>query len=156
LLVAGAPLRRGDVQMVRQLQVPVAARDLNRGETLDAEDISWATMNDIDLAPGVLMDEASIIGRKTKHPIRAGQTMRPFDIARPVAVERGRLVTIQWSTALMNLTVQGIAQESGGVGDVIRVTNAKSKTSLMAEVVDSQTVRVTTGPEPASRETAAR
>ena len=142
-LSAGAPLRRGDVQMVRQVQVPVAARDLNRGELLDAKDITWVTMNDSTVVANVLTDEADIIGRQTKHPIRAGQTLRGFDILRPVAVERGKLVTILWSTPLMNLTVQGLAQESGGVGDVIRIVNTKSKTSVMAEVVDTQTVRIT-------------
>jgi len=149
-LAAGAPMRRGDVQMVRQVQVPVVARDINRGETIDAKDITYVSMNDTDVVANVLMDEEAIVGRLTKHPIRAGQTLRGFDIFRPTAVERGKLVTIVWSTAAMNLTAQGLAQQPGGIGDVIRVTNSKSKTSVLAEVIDAQTVRV------ASQEAASR
>jgi flagella basal body P-ring formation protein FlgA len=115
-------MRRGDVQMIRQVQVPVAARDINRGETIDAKDITYVSMNDIDVVTNVIMDEDAIVGRLTKHPIRAGQTLRGFDIFRPTAVERGKLVTIVWSTAAMNLTAQGLAQQPGGIGDVIRVT----------------------------------
>jgi len=143
LLTAGAPVRRGDVQLIRQVEVPVAARDFNRGEMLDESSITWVTMNDTDVVANAIMDEAAIVGRQTKHPIRAGQPLRRFDIVRPIAVERGKLVTILWSTAAMNLTVQGKALETGGVGDVIRVSNTKSKTAVMAEVVDATTVRIT-------------
>ena len=144
MITAGTPLRRGDVQMVRQIQVPVAGRDLNRGEVLDAQDINWVTMNDSDVVANTITEEADLIGRATKHPVRAGAALRTFDIARPVAVERGKLVTIVWTTASMNLTAQGQATEPGGVGDVIRVLNTKSKTAVTAEIIDAQTVRIST------------
>lgn len=142
MITAGTPLRRGDVQMVRQVQVPVAGRDLLRGEILDAQDITWVSMNDGEVVANTITQEADLIGRATKHPIRAGAALRIFDIARPVAVERGKLVTILWSAPSMNLTAQGQATESGGVGDVIRVINTKSKTAVTAEIIDAQTVRI--------------
>lgn len=147
---AGAPMRRGDVQMIHEVQVPVASRDLNRGEVLDSQDISWISMNDSEVAANTIVEESELMGRATKHPIRAGSTMRTYDIARPVAVERSQLVTILWSTPAMNLTAQGKAMETGGVGDVIRVINTKSKTALLAEILDDHTVRI------ASQQTASR
>jgi len=143
MLTAGVPVRRGDVQMVRQVEVPVAARDLNRGEILDENSITYVTMNDTDIVTNTITDGDAIIGRQAKHPIRAGQALRGFDIVRPIAIERGKLVTILWSTSMMNLTVQGKALETGGVGDVIRIANTKSKTTVMAEVIDATTVRIT-------------
>lgn len=101
-------------------------------------------MNDTDVVPNVIMEEDMLLGRQTKHPIRAGQTVRTFDILRPITIQRGKLVTILWSAPLMNLTVQGVSMEPGGIGDVIRVSNTKSKTIVMAEIVDAQTVRITT------------
>jgi flagella basal body P-ring formation protein FlgA len=151
LLTAGTPLRRGDVQMIRQIQVPVASRDLPRGQVLDKSDITWVSMEDSDVVANTVTEESELLGRATKHPIRAGASMRTYDIARPVAVERGKLVTILWSTASMNLTAQGQALETGGVGDVIRVNNTKSKTTLTVEVIDAQTVRITTPQQTASR-----
>ncbi|MBY0511893.1 MAG: flagellar basal body P-ring formation chaperone FlgA [Rhodospirillaceae bacterium] len=148
---AGTPMRRGDIQMVRQVQVPVAARDLTRGEVLDSQDITWVTMDDGDIVSNTITDEADLMGRATKHPIRAGQPLRTYDIARPVAVARGKLVTILWSSAAINLTAQGLAMEAGGVGDVIRVTNTKSKTIVTVEVIDATTVRVASQPQTASR-----
>jgi flagella basal body P-ring formation protein FlgA len=142
LIPAGAPLRHSDVQLVRKIHVPVAIRDLARGATLTAADLTTISMNDADVAPNVLTDTSEIVGRATKHGMRAGQMMHSFDIARPTAVERGRPITIVYAVKAMNLTVQGVAQESGGVGDVIRVTNSKSNQTFAAEVVDAHTVRV--------------
>jgi flagella basal body P-ring formation protein FlgA len=151
MISAGAPMRRGDIQMVRQVEVPVAARDLTRGEILDSEDLTWVTMDDGDVVSNTITDEADLMGRATKHPIRAGQALRKHDIARPVAVARGKLVTILWSTSAINLTAQGLAMEAGGVGDVIRVTNTKSKTVVTVEVIDATTVRVAAPQQTAAR-----
>lgn len=142
MLVAGAPVRRGDVELVRQVQVPVAARDLDRGETLGDEDISWVSMSQGDVASNAISEEDALVGLQAKHNIRAGQTLRKFDVKRPIAVPRGKLVTILWSARAMNLTVQGQALEAGGVGEIIKVANTKSKTTVMAEVIDAATVRI--------------
>ncbi len=149
LLIAGTPVRRGDVQLIRRVPVAVAARDLGRGDVLGIDDISWVNMNDNEVAPYTLTQEGDIVGRAAKYPIRAGQTLRKFDIDRPLAVERGKLVTMLYSAKMINLTVQGQSMEAGGVGDVIRVTNTKSRTIVTAEIVDSNTVRVV--PQTASR-----
>ncbi len=150
MLPAGAPVRRGDVALVRQVRVPVAARDLGRGEVLTAADLTTVTMTDAEVNGNVITDLNDIVGRAAKHAMRAGQVMHGFDIARPVAVERGRIVTIIYTVPLINLTAQGIAQEQGGVGDAIRVTNNKSNTTVIAEVVDAHTVRITAARQTAS------
>ena len=144
LLPAGAPVRRGDVALVRQVHVPVAARDLNRGDVLTAADLNTITLTDAEVGANVITDVSDIVGRAAKHAMRTGQMMHPFDIARPVAVERGKMVTILYAVPLISLTAQGIAQEQGGVGDVVRVTNSKSNATVLAEVIDARTVRITT------------
>jgi flagella basal body P-ring formation protein FlgA len=117
---------------------------------LQASDLSTISMNDGDIVANLLTDASEIVGRATKHAMRAGQMLHNFDIARPTAVERGHLVTIVYAMPMMNLTVQGVAQESGGVGDVIRVANSKTNQSFVAEVLDARTVRVVAAPQTAS------
>ena len=130
--------------LVRQVHVPVAARDLNRGDVLTAADLNTITLTDAEVGANVITDVSDIVGRAAKHAMRTGQMMHPFDIARPVAVERGKMVTILYAVPLISLTAQGIAQEQGGVGDVVRVTNSKSNATVLAEVIDARTVRITT------------
>ena len=47
-----------------------------------------------------------------------------------------------YATSTMKLTVQGEAMEDGGLSQAIRVSNAKSKSTVIAEVLDANTVRV--------------
>lgn len=141
-LVGGEPIRRADVALVRRIDVPVAARDLPRGTTLTRDDFTWVMMNEGEVAGEIARDDDEIVGQMTRYGLRAGQPMRKHAFAKAVAVDRGQLVTIQWSAPGMNLTAQGHAKDKGGVGDVIRVTNTKSSAIVMAEIIDSRTVQI--------------
>lgn len=141
-LTAGLPIRRADVRLVRQIEVPIAARDLSRGTILTESDFTWVVMNESEVAGEVVGAEEDIVGMITRHSVRAGQPMRKHSVAKPIAVERGQLVTVVWSAPGMNLTAQARVRENGGVGDVVRVINSKSNQVMLAEVIDARTVRV--------------
>jgi flagella basal body P-ring formation protein FlgA len=150
-LAANTPVRRADVAVMRQVEVPVAARDVPRGTTLTEDDITFMTMDEADLVGNVAMDLESIVGQITRLALRSGQPVRTHAIAKAVAVERGQLVTVLWSVTSINLTAQGHAMEKGAVGDLIRVTNTKSNQTVLAEILDSRTVRVAAPQQTSSR-----
>lgn len=150
-LSAGAPIRRADVAFIRQVEVPVATRDLPRGERVAEGDITWVTVNASEAANGVATNEEEIVGQTTRYLVRAGQQFRLNAVAKDVAVKRGQTVTVLWSVQTINLTALGNAQEKGGVGDVIRVTNTKSNQTVLAEIIDSRTVRVAAPDQISSR-----
>ena len=151
VLVAEAPIRRSDVQIVKEIRVPVLVRDLPRGATVTESDLNWLTMNESDVPAQTLLDAGEIVGRLTKRTINAGQGLHVYDITRPVAVARGKSVTILFTTPMIKLTAQGQATENGGVGDIIRVLNTKSNVTVTAEVVDAHTVRIATPQQVAAR-----
>lgn len=150
-LAASTPIRRADVAFVRRIEVPVAARDIPRGTTVTEADITWLAIDEADLGPNIVTDEAKIVGQMTRLTLRSGQPVREHAIAKPVAVERGQAVTVLWSVTSINLTAQGQAMEKGGVGDVIRVINTKSSQTMLAEIIDSRTVRVAAPDQVSSR-----
>ncbi len=143
-LAAGQPIRRADVQIVRRVEVPVAARDLGRGTTLTEDDVTWVMMNEAQAVGEYSTDEAEILGQTTRHSVRAGQLLRKHTLAKDVVVARGQTITVTWSAASMNLTATATAMEKGAVGDVIRVMNAKSRQAMLVEVIDSRNARVAT------------
>jgi flagella basal body P-ring formation protein FlgA len=149
-LAANTPIRRNDVAVMRQIEVPVAARDVPRGTTLTEDDITFMNMDEADLVGNIATDLDTIVGQVTRLTLRSGQPVRTHAIAKAVAVERGQSVTMVWSVASINLTAQGNAMEKGAVGDVIRVTNAKSKETMLAEIIDNRTVRIA-APQQTSR-----
>jgi flagella basal body P-ring formation protein FlgA len=151
-LAAGTPVRRADVVTVRQVEVPVMARDVARGAELSADDITWVTMNEGDVVGDVLTDEGAIVGLTARQMLRAGQPLRKYSLTKPIAVERNKMVTVMWTVQSINLTAQAKTMERGAVGDVIRVTNAKSNQTVLAEIIDSRTVRVAAPDQVSSRQ----
>lgn len=143
-LAAGAPIRRADVTYVRQVEVPVPAHDIVRGATVTEDDITWKMVDETDLTGDIAMVVDEVVGQVARLTLRAGQPMRRHSIAKAIAVERGQVVIVLWSAGGMSLTAQGVATEKGAVGDVIRVTNTKSNQKVLAEIIDSRTVRIAT------------
>lgn len=141
-LAAGIPISANDVVLVRKITVPALAHNIERGKVLTAADLTTTTITEAQLTNNVLADDDAIVGRIAQQDLRAGQMIHGFNIARPIAIERGKVVTIVYAMPMMNLTAQGIARDQGGIGDAIRVTNSKSNTVVTAEVIDSNTVRI--------------
>ncbi|MDX2145623.1 MAG: flagellar basal body P-ring formation chaperone FlgA [Rhodospirillaceae bacterium] len=140
---AGAPVRRGDIQTLNRVEIPVAARDIRRGTPIEADDLDWIEVNETDIASNVVRTEGELVGMIATQSVRAGQTFRPLSVARAVLIPKGKAVTVIYTTKIMTLTAKGQALEDGGAGQMIRVANNKSKTVVFAEVVDAETVRVT-------------
>jgi len=144
LLAANAPIRRSDVISSLQIKMAVASRDLPRGTPVNDGSISWVETTQDAVGPATITDESATEGRVTRHPVRAGQPLRAIDLTKPVIIPKNKLVTIIYASKVLTLTVRGKAMEDGAAQETIRVANANSKSIVLAEVVDENTVRVDT------------
>jgi flagella basal body P-ring formation protein FlgA len=57
------------------------------------------------------------------------------DLQMPVLVAKGKLVTLTLKNRHMLITAQGRALENGAKGDVIRVTNTRSRQTVQGVVI---------------------
>jgi flagella basal body P-ring formation protein FlgA len=91
-----------------------------------------------------------------RRPVSAGQPLAAGDLQRPALVQRRGNVQIVLESAGLLLTAQGVAMETGGAGDQVRVLNPVSHAVMLAEVIGPGRVRVAPGsvPLPASAQTA--
>lgn len=96
-------------------QVPLAARDLQRGVVLAAEDI----------APVAAADPATPAERRvgwvTRRVIAAGEPLRHPAVAPPEAVRSGEPVDVVWRQGGLELRAKGTATRSATVGERISV-----------------------------------
>jgi flagellar basal body P-ring formation protein FlgA len=143
VVVAGAAIRDNDIATLTMIDLPIAARDVPRGKALSAEDLNWKRIPEIDVVGAVVRNEEDLVGRVANNHIRAGQPFRTVNVMLPVAMPKGKAVTLIFNNKLMNLTARGKALEDGAIGQVIRVTNIKSNQTVMAEVINENMVRVT-------------
>jgi flagella basal body P-ring formation protein FlgA len=120
--------------------VLAAARGLSRGQVLTAEDV---VTKETTLRPGERAGFESpieVIGRRVLRPIALGEVLKPSDVDRPVVVSRGCEVNVVIDGDGFRLSDKAVAKDDGGLGEVIRVENARSRMVYRARVVSSDTV----------------
>ena len=131
--------RRGSVRVTGALveiaEVAVLSRTVNRGETVQASDLTIERRVRDSLPQDVQGDAVDLAGRVARRTLSTGSLIRTGDLARPEIVGRGDVVTIVYEVPGMVLTLRGRANEAGAQGDLIAVTNPQSKRVLQAQVV---------------------
>jgi flagella basal body P-ring formation protein FlgA len=123
---------QGQARVLRN--VPVAKRHLAFGQTLLAEDLKIAE-RDVTFAfdEPASMDE--IQGQLIKRTLPAGHVIWQGSVQKPRAVRRGQPVRVILKEEGWSLSLQGVAQEAGRIGEDITVRNPKSNKLLSGRVV---------------------
>ncbi len=134
----------GTLEEVRE--VPVFSRSILPGEEITEKDINWISYPANRLTNRTVLSSNQLVGMTVRRPIRADKLVNSNDVTPPVAVEKGSAVTMLVRSNLMILTATGRALENGGVGDTIRVINAKSRLTVDAKILSAGQVEIISAP----------
>lgn len=126
------------------VEVPVLVQRARRGELIRARDLSTVTLRRNAIARDAILDPAEIVGLTPKRYLREGVPLRPGDLAPPLLVRKGSLVTVTLRTARLVITARARAIDSGARGDVVRVINQRSKSTIEGVVAGPGLVTVHT------------
>jgi flagella basal body P-ring formation protein FlgA len=133
--------------IVDLVEVTVAGRALERGQTVKAGDFLIERRPRDVLAHDAAHDGAALDGRVLRRAVAAGTIVRPADLIRPEIVARGDIVTASYEGRGIALSLQVKANDGGALGDTVAVTNPHSKKVLQAVVTGPGRVAVG-GPAP--------
>ena len=103
------------------MDVPVLSQPIERGHVVREEDLSWIRVPINRLGAQMISDPSELVGKSAKRPLRSGQPLRLSDLRRPIAINKGALVTMTFNVPGMQLTDTGRATEQGAIGDTIAV-----------------------------------
>jgi len=124
-----------------EVSFPVLTRPIARGEIITEDDIAY-----IETAvshPGAFVHDANaLIGMEARRPLRAQAPLRASDIAAPVLINKGAVITLTYAIEGMRLSHQGVALSGGGKGEIISVRNIQSDRVLKAVIEDVNLVRI--------------
>jgi len=132
----------GSIEAVRS--VPVLARAIAPGDIIREGDIAWIQMPVRSVSNDYITQTASMIGKTVRRGVSADRPIRSRDLQTPVVIEKNRVVGMRFDNGSVSLVAVGRALEDGGAGDMIRVMNVKSKTTITALVVNENMVEVIT------------
>lgn len=115
----------------------VAARTLAAGTVIQHEDVAVEPSDDMG---GASLGE--VLGLQTRVTIYEGRQIHPSRLIEPVLVARNQVVRLAYITASMRIEAEGRALDAGQAGQVIRVMNLSSRTTVSGQVEPDGTVIV--------------
>lgn len=132
---------RGTVNSKVSIEALIAAQALRKGHRLSEIDYRMSLIT-LSTPQKPYYFSKFINGRKLKHKLRAGELITYKHIEPDYVVRKGDLVSINYVLSTFSLHTDGIAEENGVIGDLIKVRNSQSGKVLRATVVGNQTVSI--------------
>lgn len=124
------------------VMVPVPDQRIGRNQIISRNDITYLKVRADQLGTDVVTDPSKIVGMAPRRMLAENTPIREGDLHPPIIVARGSLVGMTLTSRYMVLTAQGKALEDGAQGQVIKVMNTQSKTTIDAVVTGPGRVRV--------------
>lgn len=131
---ASAQRQRVSGRVIYQETIAVPVHGMAIGDVFSASDITETKVQRDRVAADAITDPQQLIGMATRRILRAGETLRAGDIAQPIVVHKGDLVSIELDTEMMQLTAQGKALDDGALHATVRVANTQSSRVIDATV----------------------
>lgn len=144
IIVDDVPFRQVKCQFRVRLfdRVAVAARLISPGQPIRALDFRLEE-REVGIRSGRFIgDEAEILGRIVSRPVNAGTPILRSMLRQPVVVEPGSPVKLIAKIGGVEVRMDGIALQSGRIGESIRVRNTESKKVLRGRVIDAKNVEI--------------
>ncbi len=124
-------------QVMIYREIPVAAQDISRGQSLTEQHFSSALMNISSIRQGFADTPQAIIGREAKRNIGKGEVFKTAQLDSPTTIRRGELVTLESIAGSIKVSSSGTAMSDGRLGQKIRVKNGSSE-RVISGVVKGQ------------------
>lgn len=132
----GGPVERLHLrgQATEMVDVLMLTRPLQKGDVVLASDLAPQRLPRAQADRVGQIDAGALIGKEAKRSLRANTPAQASDFGAARIVAKGELVTVIVEMPNLMLTVRGIAQEAGTLGDNIAVMNEQSRRIVHGEV----------------------
>lgn len=127
--------KRAAAPAVETVRLPVLRRRIDRYETIAANDIAWTETSIRRVPRNAITDVDELIGKAARRRLNAGRPILARDIQTPLAIRKGDLVAIVYTTPYMTLTARGRALQDAPAGGAVRILNAHSRRTVEATAI---------------------
>lgn len=110
----------------------VAARTIPAQSVISAEDLAF---QDGDL-PGGESDPLLFVGMEARVALYAGRPINIADVGFPAIVDRNQIIPLIFQSNGLMISTEGRSLARAGPGEIIRVMNLASRTTVSARIGD--------------------
>lgn len=111
-------------------EILVPARTIPARAVIMPEDLVLSDQ----VVPGAVTDAAQAVGMEARVALYAGRPINPSDLVPPALVERNAVVPLIYQGGGLTIATEGRALDRAGAGELIRVMNLESRTTVTARV----------------------
>lgn len=130
--------------LIFALALPAQADTLVAARTIRAQ--SLIAPMDVALVagdtPGALWEVEQALGMEARVMLYAGRPIAAGDLGPPALIERNQIVTLRYTQGGLSILADARALERAGEGDVIRVMNLASRSTVFGQVTKTGDVVV--------------
>ena len=128
-------------QIKTERKIVKAIRPLRFGDTIQNDDLKleWA---DVSFNKDYFTEMKQLVGKKLARVISAQNALSSRDVQRNYDVRQGQTVKIKAGNEAYEISLEGIAQDSGVIGDSIRVRSQVNQKLLTGRIIEKGLVRV--------------
>lgn len=123
--------------------VAVAKKRIDRKQQLTKRNVFMARKETTNVHGFAFSSIDDLIGKVTTTAIQPNTILTENVVEIPPTIMQGTVVKLFIQTNGFKIVTKGMAQETGYIGDVIKVRNMESKKMLYGEIVDSDKVKIT-------------
>jgi flagella basal body P-ring formation protein FlgA len=108
----------------------VATRTIRAQTLISTDDLALVAAD----LPGALNDPGLAVGLEAKVAIHTGRPVRIADLGPPTLVQRNQVVPLIYLSGSLAISTEGRALARGAAGEVIRIMNLASRTTVSGRV----------------------
>lgn len=124
------------------MDVPVLSKGIASGTIITEADIVSVKTPYSKVKSGYMTSLGDIVGLQARRNLAGGSYIRKNDIVKPQIIKNGDDVSIIYDQGNIKLRTNGTAQQSGAMGDNIKVKNATTSTVVNGIVKGKNLVEV--------------
>lgn len=128
-------------EIKRYQQVPVLTHAIKMGDVISADLITYEKRQLLNPRE-VITNSKQMLGMQAARYLNAGQVVTYSDLKKELILKKGQVVKAIVGHAFFEASISAQVEESGSVGDVIKVRNLDSQKIVVARVVDKGLVRI--------------
>lgn len=122
-------------EIKKYAQVPVLNRTTRVGDVI-TEDMVLLEKRLIKNYNEIIFDKKNIIGMQAARLLNPGQFLTFRDLKKETILKKGQMVKALFGKGAFEVSLSAIAEESGAIGDVIKLKNSDSNKMFAGKIID--------------------
>jgi len=127
---SAAPVAKTSARRARGAEVLTYVHNLEAGELVQAQDLSWSRT--VDAPADAPRSEDAVIGMAARRTIYEGAAVSLHDVVAPLVIKKDDMISVAFNLGGVTLTLQAKALENALSGQPLSVMNLASKKVIQA------------------------